>query len=75
MKNININLPQNGYNVFLGDGIFNQLLKKSKSLKLNKNLFFAIDSNVYTFTTGSTPIDDPVISGGVLIIDKTDKFL
>jgi len=47
MKSININLPQNGYSVFLGDGIFNQLLKKSKSLKLNKNLFFVIDSNVY----------------------------
>ncbi|MDA3861985.1 MAG: 3-dehydroquinate synthase [Melioribacteraceae bacterium] len=51
MKKISIELSQNGYDVFLGNGIFNQLTKKIKSLKLNKNLFFVIDSNVYKLYT------------------------
>jgi len=58
MKIINIDLPQNGYDVFLGEGIFNQLLKKTKSFKLNKNIFFVIDSNVYNLY--STSIDSTI---------------
>lgn len=48
METININLPQNGYSVFVGNGIFNHLLKIIKSHNLNKNLFFVIDENVYS---------------------------
>lgn len=47
MKTISINLPQNGYTVFVGSGIFKQLLQKIKLQHLNKNLFFVIDKNVY----------------------------
>ncbi|MBU0474371.1 MAG: 3-dehydroquinate synthase [Bacteroidetes bacterium] len=55
METININLPQNGYNVFVGNGIFNQLIKMVKSHGLNKNLFFVIDKNVHSLY--STQID------------------
>jgi len=55
METININLPQNGYNVFVGNGIINQLFKMIKSHSLNKNLFFVIDKNVHSLY--STQID------------------
>jgi 3-dehydroquinate synthase len=48
MKKTNINLPQNGYSIFVGERIFSQLLSKIKSHKLNKNIFFVVDKNVYT---------------------------
>ena len=47
MKKIDIKLPQNGYSVFVGEGILKQLLSKIRFHKLNKNLFFVIDKNVY----------------------------
>lgn len=47
MKSISINLPLNGYKVYVGSGVFNRLLKIIEQHKLNKNLFFVIDSNVY----------------------------
>ena len=52
MKKININLPQNGYDVFIGNGIFSHLLGKIKKQKLNKNLFFVIDSKVFEIYSG-----------------------
>jgi len=47
MKSINITLPQNGYKVFVGSRILDKLLKVVDQHKLNNNLFFVIDSNVY----------------------------
>ena len=47
MKKIEINIPQSEYNVFLGNEIFNNLLKKINQTKLVQNLFLVIDSNVY----------------------------
>jgi len=76
MKKTNINLPQNGYDVFVGDGIFYQLIKKIKTLKLNKNLFFVIDSNVYKLY--STQIDSVIkaYTGKVdfLVIEVNEKL-
>ncbi len=46
MENININLPQNGYDVHIGENTFRQLLELINSSNLNNNLFFVIDKNV-----------------------------
>jgi len=51
MKKIKINLPQNGYDVLVGENIFPQLLKRINLLSLNKNIFFVIDKNVFELHT------------------------
>jgi 3-dehydroquinate synthase len=76
MKKIDINLPQNGYSVFVGEGIFKQLLSKIKYHKLNKNLFFVIDKNVYS--KHSKQIDSTINSyngkSNFIIIEATEKL-
>ncbi len=49
MKKIDINIPQNAYNVFLGGNIIDRLPKLLTSEKLNGRLFFVIDKNVNKF--------------------------
>ncbi len=51
MENINIDLPQNGYEIHFGKNIFGQLLDIISSSDLNNNLFFVIDDNVYELHT------------------------
>lgn len=55
MKKIEISLPQNGYNIFIGNKVFKQLSTKIKSAKLHRNLFLVVDKNVYQLY--STQID------------------
>lgn len=47
MENININLPQNGYDVHFGENTFRELLEIISSSNLNQNLFCVVDENVY----------------------------
>ncbi len=49
MKKININIPKNAYNVFLGKNIIEKLPALLLSEKLNGRLFFVIDKNVNKF--------------------------
>jgi 3-dehydroquinate synthase len=76
MKKININLPQNEYDVFIGDGIFQQLLKKIKLMQLHKNIFLVIDKNVYELY--SADMDSLILeyNGKInfIIIESTEKL-
>jgi len=46
MKKIHINIPQNDYNIFLGENIIRNLPELLKSENLTEKVFFVIDSNV-----------------------------
>ena len=48
MGKIRVNLADNPYNIFVGDGIFENLQEHIKTNKLYKNVFCVIDKNVYT---------------------------
>ncbi len=76
MDKININLPQNGYDVFVGNKIFTSLTKKIKASNLHSNLFVVVDSNVYKLY--SSHIDAIVTSHkgkiDTLIIEVNEKL-
>jgi 3-dehydroquinate synthase len=76
MKTIEINIPQNEYNVLLGNNIFKNLLKKVNQSKLVKNLFFVVDSGVYK--NYSEDIDRLVNSYNskvnIIIIEVSEKL-
>jgi len=76
MEKINIDLPQNGYDVHVGKNILGQLLEIINSSNLNKNLFFVIDDNVYEL---HNEIIDSIISSyqgkvNTLIIKSSEKL-
>lgn len=76
MKKININLPQNGYNVYVGKNIFEQLIELLNSSNLNQNLFFVIDKNVHQSYSG---IIDTIINSyngktNTQIIESTEEL-
>ncbi len=76
MDKININLPQNGYDVFVGNKILKQLHKKIKTSNLHSNLFVVVDSNVYKLY--SSDIDGIITSHkgkiNILIIEVNEKL-
>ena len=76
MKKISIKLPQNGYDVFIGSKIFIELTKKIKTLKLNKNIFFVVDKNVYNLYS---ELIDSIISSyngkiNILVIEVNERL-
>ncbi len=76
MDKININLPQNGYTVFVGNKILKQLPKKIKALNLHTNLFIVVDSNVYKLYA---PNMDAIVAShkgkvDILIIEVNEKL-
>jgi len=76
MKTININLPQNGYDIYIGNGIIKQVTKKIKSLDLKKNLFFVVDKNVYELYSSQIDLLIKNYKGKVnlLVVEASEKF-
>jgi len=46
MKKIKVNLQENSYPIFIGSGVFSNLLELIKEKKLNRNIFIITDKNV-----------------------------
>ncbi len=76
MKKIAINLPQNGYNVFIGNKVLKQLLTKIKSAQLHKNLFLVVDKNVHQLYSNQINSIEKTYKGKInlFIIETSEKL-
>ena len=75
MKKIHINIPQHGYNIFLGEKIINSLPKLLKTEKLFDRIFLVIDSNVNKLYSKElfAILDDKKLDYKSIIIKASEK--